>query len=343
MKSKKFRIKIRLLLIIIVVVIGVLSYYNYTMENPLKHHKDKISITINEGEGLYNLLDKLESEGILRNKTLIKLNLKLNNKNLEIVPGTYEIKTNISLSELIDILKDKSNKGDISITIPEGYDIDEIADLLEEQGLFSRDDFIQAVKEYILPSYIKADRNKRYNLEGYLFPDTYFVNKDITPEEFITLMINEFEATIKSIESEDDIIISSDELEKIVTIASLIEEEAEVDEERKLVSSVIYNRLNKGMKLEFCSTINYAWGEHLSQVLNKHLEIDSPYNTYKNAGLPVGPITNSGKKSLIAAIEPANTDYLYFMLLYNQGGKHHFSTTGEEHERVKLEEEAKAK
>lgn len=343
MRTKKFRVKLIILLLTIIAIIGSLNYYNYTIEKPIKTNKDNISITVGEGEGFYNLLDRLEDEGILRNKTLIKLNLKLNNQNLDIVPGTYEIKTNISLDELIDILKNISHKGDISVTIPEGYDIDEMAELFEKQGLFSRDEFIQAVKEYELPSYIKSDSNKKYNLEGYLFPDTYFINKDITPEEFITLMINEFETTIKSIEGKESITISNDELGKIVTIASLIEEEAEVDEERTLISSVIYNRLNKGMKLEFCSTINYAWGEHLSQVLNKHLEIDSPYNTYKNAGLPVGPITNPGKKSLIAAIEPANTDYLYFMLLYNQGGKHHFSTTGEEHERVKLEEEAKAK
>lgn len=343
MKVKKFRIKLIILLLIIIAIVGSLNYYNYTIEKPLKTNKDIIAITIGEGEGFYNLLDRLDEEGILRNKTLIKLNLKLNNQSLDIVPGTYEIKTNISLDELIDTLKNTSHKGDISVTIPEGYDIDEMSELFEEQGIFSKNEFIQAVKEYPLPSYIKSDSNKKYNLEGYLFPDTYFVNKDITPEEFITLMISEFDATIKSIEDEEGITISNEKLEEIVTIASLIEEEAEVEEERALISSVIYNRLNKGMKLKFCSTINYAWGEHLSQVLNKHLEINSPYNTYKNVGLPVGPISNPGKKSLIAAIEPANTDYLYFMLLYNQGGKHHFSATGEEHERVKLEEEAKAK
>ena len=343
MKVKKFRIKLIILLLIIIAIVGSLNYYNYTIEKPLKTNKDIIAITIGEGEGFYNLLDRLDEEGILRNKTLIKLNLKLNNQSLDIVPGTYEIKTNISLDELIDTLKNTSHKGDISVTIPEGYDIDEMSELFEEQGIFSKNEFIQAVKEYPLPSYIKSDSNKKYNLEGYLFPDTYFVNKDITPEEFITLMISEFDATIKSIEDEEGITISNEKLEEIVTIASLIEEEAEVEEERALISSVIYNRLNKGMKLKFCSTINYAWGEHLSQVLNKHLEVDSPYNTYKNVGLPVGPISNPGKKSLIAAIEPANTDYLYFMLLYNQGGKHHFSATGEEHERVKLEEEAKAK
>ena len=156
----------------------------------------------------------------------------------------------------------------------------------------------------------------------------YFLNKD----EFL-----------KKVEEETKVTIKEDEIEKIITIASLVEEEAELDEERDLISSVIYNRLEKGMKLEFCSTINYAWGEHLPQVLNKHLEIDSPYNTYKNLGLPVGPITNPGEKSIVAAVKPAKTDYLYFMLLYNQGGKHHFSTTGAEHEKVKKEEEAKAK
>ena len=215
--------------------------------------------------------------------------------------------------------------------------------LFEEKGLFSKDEFLKSVKSYELPSYVKKDDSKRYNLEGYLFPDTYFFDKDVTPEDVISSMISEFEKTLKKVEEETKVTIKEDEIEKIITIASLVEEEAELDEERDLISSVIYNRLEKGMKLEFCSTINYAWGEHLPQVLNKHLEIDSPYNTYKNLGLPVGPITNPGEKSIVAAVKPAKTDYLYFMLLYNQGGKHHFSTTGAEHEKVKKEEEAKAK
>ena len=344
MKKKK-GILLLIVVLLVAVIIGGLEYYDGIIESPLKSDKEKIKITIDEGESFYSLLDKLSSSGALKNKDVIKLNLKLDKKNnINLVPGEYEINTNVTLKELIKILETEDlNKNRISVTIPEGYDIEEIANVFEESGVFSKDEFLNAVKNHELPSYVKKDDNKKYNLEGYLFPNTYFLDKDISPDEVISLMISEFEKTLEKVEKETGVTIKDDEVEKIITIASLVEEEAELDEERDLVSSVIYNRLEKGMKLEFCSTINYAWGEHLPQVLNKHLEIDSPYNTYKNEGLPIGPITNPGEKSIIAAVKPAKTDYLYFMLLYNQGGKHHFSNNGAEHEKVKHEEEAKAK
>lgn len=344
MKKKK-RILLLIVVLLVAVIIGGFEYYDEIIEKPLESDKEKIEITVDEGESFYSLLDKLSSTGVLKNKEVIKLNLKLDKKNnINLVPGEYEINTNVTLKELIKILETEDfSKNRISVTIPEGYDIEEIANLFEENGLFSKDDFLNAVKNYELPSYVKKDDKKKYNLEGYLFPNTYFLDKDISPDEVISLMISEFEKTLEKVEKETGVTVKEEEIEKIITIASLVEEEAELDEERDLVSSVIYNRLEKGMKLEFCSTINYAWGEHLPQVLNKHLEIDSPYNTYKNQGLPIGPITNPGEKSIIAAVKPAKTDYLYFMLLYNQGGKHHFSNNGAEHEKVKHEEEAKAK
>ncbi|MCI6188821.1 MAG: endolytic transglycosylase MltG [Clostridium sp.] len=343
MKKKKGILLLIVLLIII--IIGGFEYYNGIIESPLKSDKEKIKITVDEGESFYSILDKLSSKGVLKNKEVIKLNLKLDKKsNINLVPGEHEINTNVTLKELIKILETEDfSKNRISVTIPEGYDIEEIANLFEENGLFSKDEFLNAVKNHELPNYVKRDNKKKYNLEGYLFPNTYFLDKDISPDEVISLMISEFEKTLEKVEKETGVTVKEEEIEKIITIASLVEEEAELDEERDLVSSVIYNRLEKGMKLEFCSTINYAWGEHLPQVLNKHLEIDSPYNTYKNEGLPVGPITNPGEKSIIAAVKPAQTDYLYFMLLYNQGGKHHFSNNGAEHEKVKHEEEAKAR
>ena len=344
MKKKK-GILLLIVVLLVAVIIGGLEYYDGIIEKPLKSDKEKIKITVDEGESFYSILDKLSSKGVLKNKEVIKLNLKLDKKsNINLVPGEHEINTNVTLKELIKILETEDfSKNRISVTIPEGYDIEEIANLFEENGLFSKDEFLNAVKSHELPNYVKRDDKKKYNLEGYLFPNTYFLDKEISADEVISLMISEFEKTLENVEKETGVTIKEEEIEKIMIIASLVEEEAELDEERDLVSSVIYNRLEKGMKLEFCSTINYAWGEHLPQVLNKHLEIDSPYNTYKNEGLPVGPITNPGEKSIIAAVKPAQTDYLYFMLLYNQGGKHHFSNNGAEHEKVKREEEAKAR
>ncbi|MGG7176081.1 endolytic transglycosylase MltG [Clostridium paraputrificum] len=339
---RKFKIK-RLVLAITIILIfacgGLLLSYYFSINKPLKVNGENISIEVEDGEAFNSLLDRLESEGILRSKTLIKVNLKLQKRDTTIIPGTYDINGDITLNELIKTLQTEDlTKNQVAVTIPEGFNIDEIAEVLEENGLFSKEEFISAIKEYEIPSYVKNNSMKKYNLEGYLYPDTYYFNKDVEPKQVIKTMNEEFNKIIEEISKETGKEIKEDDIERIITIASLIEEEAQLDEERRTVSSVIENRLEKGMKLEFCSTINYAWGEHIVDLRNRHLEIDSPYNTYKNSGLPVGPIANSGKESIIAAVNPEKTDYLYFVLLNNQGGKHHFSVTGEEHEKVKKEQ-----
>lgn len=185
---KKKKVILLLIVLILVLAIGVLEYFSGVVENPLKSNKDKIEVVIDEGESFYSLLDNLSSKGMLKNKEIIKLKLKLDNKtNINLIPGKYEIKTNVTLEKLIEILETEDlNENRISITIPEGYDIEEMGALFEEKGLFSKDEFLKAVKSYELPSYVKKDDSKRYNLEGYLFPDTYFFDKDVTPEDVIS-------------------------------------------------------------------------------------------------------------------------------------------------------------
>jgi len=182
----------------VAIIIGGFEYYDEIIEKPLESDKEKIEITVDEGESFYSLLDKLSSIGVLKNKEVIKLNLKLDKKNnINLVPGEYEVNTNVTLKELIKILETEDfSKNRISVTIPEGYDIEEMANVFEESGVFSKDDFLNAVKNHELPSYVKKDENKKYNLEGYLFPNTYFLDKDISPDEVISLMISEFEKTL---------------------------------------------------------------------------------------------------------------------------------------------------
>ena len=143
-----------------------------------------------------------------------------------------------------------------------------MAILFEEKGLFTKDEFLKAIKEYAAPDYIPAKEGRRYDLEGFLFPDTYFFNPGVEPNQVIATMNNAFNSKIKSIIPEGTNIYD------IITIASLIENETRVDEERPLVSSVIYNRLKKEMKLQIDATVIYALGEHVDTVLNKHLEVD---------------------------------------------------------------------
>lgn len=318
--------------IIVIVLIAILTaggfYYNYATKSPLKG--EEVTVVVNEGDSLYNILDRLDNQGFIKSKTLIKVYMKLHNTSVELVPGTFKVSGNLSFEEIITVLENKNNEGSISVTIPEGYDIEKMAILFEEKGLFTKDEFLKAIKEYAAPDYIPAKEGRRYDLEGFLFPDTYFFNPGVKPNEVIATMNNAFNSKINSIIPEGTNVYD------IITIASLIENETRVDEERPLVSSVVYNRLKKEMKLQIDATVIYALGEHVDTVLNTHLEVDSPYNTYKNDGLPLGPISSPGLASISAAVTPKDTDYLFYVL--EKDKMHHYFTDNDVEFMNKLKE-----
>ena len=219
----------------------------------------------------------------------------------------------MTLNEFVNLLTD-SNKDKVYITIPEGYTIDDIAEKLEENNICNSKEFIDSVKNYELPKYISNNPNKRYNLEGFLFPDTYSFNKNENADFIIKTMLNRFEKVWQEIVEDLNISIPEEEIEKKVNVASIIEKEAVVDSERSFISSVIYNRIAIGMPLQIDATVIYSYGYHIEKMYEKYLEIDSPYNTYMYYGLPIGPISNPGRASLMAALKPKETDYLYYLL-----------------------------
>lgn len=340
MKNKKIRIICAsIILFVAIVCIIFLCYFKSVINRPLKSDKD-ITITVNEGDGFSNVIEQLDKNNKLRNKYIVKLKIRMDYKDIKIIPGNYKIKKDVSLKKLIKILETEDfDKNLIKVTIPEGYNIEDMAKVFEKANLFSSDEFLKAIKEYDLPSYVKKDSRKKYALEGYLYPNTYYINEKEAPEEVIKTMLDEFEKVIKEIESEEDIDISDDELEDLIIKASLIEKEVKKSSEKPIVSSVINNRLNKDMKLQFCSTVNYVIGYKDHEVLTYNdIEIDSPYNTYKYMGLPVGPIASPGKDSIIAALKPKDTEYLYFVLS-EDNKTHYFSKTEEEHNAAKQKAE----
>ncbi|MCM8788788.1 MAG: endolytic transglycosylase MltG, partial [Candidatus Omnitrophica bacterium] len=201
----------------------------------------------------------------------------------------------------------------IKLVFPEGITCYEIGKVLEQEGICSASEF--------------EDFAKKQALEGFLFPDTYKFPYGVSKEAVAKKMIEKFWDVIQSIKP-DIINLKRDELVKIITIASIIEKEAEVDSERPIVAGIFYNRLKRNMPLQSCATIKYAIGNKKNLGL-QDLKVQSPYNTYKHRGLPPGPICNPGKKSLEAAIHPSKTSYLFFV---SKGdGTHYFSTTYSEH------------
>ena len=298
-------------------IVSSFFYYGYATKKPLKG-KGEITVVVNEGDSLYGVIERLNDEGVLKSRVCMNLYMRLKGTSANILPGSFQVPVDSSFEEIIAILEKEPEGNSISVTIPEGYDIEEIGDLFESKGLFTKAEFIEAVKEYPVPSYIPESTERRYDLEGFLFPDTYKFNLDVSPEEVIKAMLNVFEERVVSI------VGNKDDIYKYVTMASIIEGETMADDERTIVASVINNRIDQGMMLQIDATVIYALGEHVDKVLYKHLEVDSPYNTYKNYDLPVGPICSPGIESIKAAMNPADTDYLFYVL--TEDGIHHYFT-----------------
>lgn len=320
MIKKLLKLGIVLLIMVLMVLIPI-RMYRSVIANPFKNIKDDF-VEINASKGTFSgvLAENKES---FRGHIFIKLYNKLNKVSITVKKGTYELPSDLTLNEIVDSLESgKYNTSVVKVTIPEGYTIEQIGATLEEKGVILKDEFITGCKEYNAPSYIKENKNKRYKIEGYLFPDTYNFEKGMTAKQIIDVMIKRFEEIITQIEKENGITISDDEIERMVVKASIIEREVSKEDEKPLVSSVIENRLKINMKLQIDATVLYAMGLHKDKVYLKDLKYKSPYNTYYVEGLPVGAISNPGKESLEASIMPANTNYLYYMT--KDGTNHKF-------------------
>lgn len=312
MKNNKKIVNVTTIFVIMIIIITIWQCFKI-VDTPLKI-KDEEIIEVAEGDSFYGVLNKLSEEDKIKNEFLVKLYLKIRGIKPEVLAGTYKLDKSMTLDEIITLLSNDSTIGKIYITIPEGYTIDDIATELEENNICSSEDFINSVKNYDLPAYVSNNPNKRYNLEGFLFPDTYSFNENENADFVVMTMINRFEEVWQELVQSLNLSIADDEIEKIVNVASIIEKEAVVDSERSLISSVIYNRIEIGMPLQIDATVIYSYGYHIEKMYEKHLEIDSPYNTYMYYGLPIGPISNPGRASLMAALKPEKTDYLYYLL-----------------------------
>jgi UPF0755 protein len=222
-------------------------------------------------------------------------------------------------------------RGDVSfeiLTVPEGSNRFEIADLVAEHGFSTREEFLAATED---PQAVAALDPNATDLEGYLFPDSYRFPRHARPADIVRAMVRRFREIYTGLQSGE----TSRSTHEIVTIASLVETETWLDQERSVIAGVFYNRLRRGMALQADPTVSYAMllaEGYSGQIRLSDLSFSSPYNTYVNKGLPAGPIANPGKASLEAAIRPADTEYLYFVA--SVAGGHVFSRTLAEHNRA---------
>lgn len=309
-----------LIILLLIIVIALASVFISTIKKPLKISQSEV-VNVEEGDSFYSIINSLSNEKKIKSPFIIKIYAKLTGLDLEVVPGSHTLEKGMSVKDIAKTLKDTNNANAITITIPEGFNIEDIATRVEEKGICTKDEFLSTVKSYPLPSYVKDNPDKRYNLEGFLFPDTYNFEIGVEPEYIIETMIKRFEEVWNEITEGLD--IKEDDIEKIINVASIIEKEARVDEDRPLIASVIYNRLEQDMPLQIDATVIYAHGYYIENVRNRHLAIESKYNTYLHKGLPVGPICNPGAPSIKAALNPANTNYLFYLLASDD--EHYFT------------------
>ncbi len=331
------------LVIVAIIAIVVLSGYFYiksALEPVDPNSTTEIEVEIPIGSSLATISSILQENGVIKDARIFKYYTKFKNES-QFQAGNYTLTQSMTLDEIIESLKTGKvyRKPIFTMTIPEGLTLEQIANIVETNTNYTKDEFMAKVtdEEFIenmigtYPEIITEEvleGNLRYALEGYLYPATYsFYEEDPTLDEIITTMISQTKEIVlgySSLLEEKQMTVH-----ELLTFASLREEEATAQTDRETIASVFYNRLELDMPLQTDPTVLYALGSHKDQVLYEDLKVESPYNTYEVTGLPPGPIANAGKTSIEAVLNPTDTDYLYF--LADPEGINHFAKTYEEH------------
>ncbi|MFC5591094.1 endolytic transglycosylase MltG [Sporosarcina soli] len=331
------------LVLLLIGLIGGRSAYKYVtgaLQPVDPDAEEVIEVEIPIGSGLDTISAKLAEKGIIKNARIFKYYAKFNNES-QFQAGTYGLTKAMTPDELIESLKTGKvyREPVFTITVPEGLTLKQIAKIVEKETNITEEEFLNYVGDEatidrligkysrILTEDIKGDQIK-YPLEGYLFPATYpFYEENPSVETIVDAMV---QATATNVTPYLDYLQSEEKsVHWLLTFASLLEEEATAQSDRETIASVFYNRLDIDMPLQTDPTVLYALGAHKDRVLYADLEVADPYNTYKNKGLPPGPIAGAGKSSLEAVVAPAETNYLYF--LADKEGVNHFTDSYDQH------------
>lgn len=343
-KSKK-KLKIMPWLLLLIFAFAALWLFQVFLEFHSEKEKEGESVTIEiqKGDGISEIGSILKKEGLIDHKLAFYLKVKSMGASSKLKYGSFTLSKGSSLKTLIEgLTKGGAQKEGIWFTVPEGYTIEKIAVKLEKEGICKEKDFLDAVsKEYdywFLES-IPKDIQVKYRLQGFLFPDTYEIGENTIAEDIVRTMLDQFGAQYTKEMDEQAKNLGKTTFE-IVTEASIIERETEVEEERPVIAGVIENRLKADMALQMCPTVLYPLTDGMydvTQVTYEDTKIQSPYNTYQNKGLPAGPIANPGLPCLKAALNPAEHDYFFYHTDETKNdGSHIFTKTFEEH--VKTQE-----
>ncbi|MGB9886874.1 MAG: endolytic transglycosylase MltG [Moorellales bacterium] len=303
---------------------GLAVWYERALAPVASSEATLVKVQIARGSSSAVIANQLQEAGLLRSALAFRIYLYLQDMEGKLQAGEYRLSPGMSAPEIARTLT-IGRVARYRVTIPEGYTLKQICARLVEAGLVNEQRFWEAAAKADFDyEFLRDGPSGSQRLEGFLFPDTYYFTRDMTEEEIIGTMLRRFRQVFTP-EMEKRTRELSLTVRQVITLASLVEREAKLEQERPLVAAVFYNRLRLGMKLESCATVQYLLDEPRPVLRAEDTRIPSPYNTYLHAGLPPGPIASPGLSSILAALYPAEVPYLYFVA--NPDGSHTFSRT----------------
>ena len=332
------------LAILLLIILGILAagLYCYSQIKPLAQDDNPVRFEVANGDSVKKIAGKLKEDGLIKNDTffyyfvrkpvLLKIFFSKDPVSEPIVlkSGIYHLHAGMNYAQLINELSSGQQEY-IRVSVPEGKTITQTAEILQDAGICLVDDFKAVCYD---PSLLQAYNIAGESAEGFLFPDTYFLTAGMTAREVVVLMIDNFFSKVMEIPGFNE--LEPQKMYETVILASIVEREYRVADEAPLIASVFTNRLKQNIGLYSCATIVYILTEiqgrpHPERILLEDTKIDSPYNTYKWAGLTPGPISNPGMVALKAAANPPKTNYYFFQVADADEGRHVFTTTFDEH------------
>ncbi|TME54711.1 MAG: endolytic transglycosylase MltG [Chloroflexi bacterium] len=308
-----------------------LDWWNFNLNTPVSQSSQQVVFHIDQGELANQISEDLYTQRLIRDRNAFDLYVRLTNAGPKFEAGTFLLNRNMSMVQIINALE-HGRPDQIVVTIPEGFPLKFQAQYVEKSGIGTAADYLTAAKDPSLGALYDFLSSRPAGadppLEGYLFPDTYLVDKSVGMKELVKAQLNQFgnvfSPALRQQASQPTAARSAETVEAIVILASMVEREANKDSDRGNVCSVYYNRLKIGMPLGVDGTLLYALGRLTPEPTYAELQTNTPYNTRKHAGLPPGPISNPGKAALLACINPPETKYLYYFT--DPQGTTHFET-----------------
>ncbi len=312
--------------ILALVVSGAIFLHAVT---PVSTDKSTVNIDIPSGASTGYIASILKEKNLINSSTAFKLVSKFKNYDGKYKAGVYAVSPSMSMEKMMKIISE--GKSDtLRLTIPEGFTLSQIAEKFESLGISTQDEFWYEIENGKFNyKFVNNLPEGKTRLEGFLYPETYFIYKNTTAHECIDRMLSQFNSLFTN-EYYEKAASMNLSVREVVTIASLIERETNADNEGGKVASVIYNRLKAGRLLQIDASVQYALPNHKTRLTYDDLQVDSPYNTYKYKGLPIGPICSPGISAINAALNPENTDYFYYVLSPKNDGTHNFSHSYDE-------------